>query len=539
MKQKISALLCTALAAGIAVTAASGLTAFAEEKVLRYAMAGEPETIDPGQNDYLMSSLVLANLYTGLMRVDETGEIAPGCAESYELSEDGLEYTFHLREGLKWSDGSDLTAADFEYAWKRALDPEFASPGSWYLFYVKNGEAYNEGEVGADEVGVEAVDDLTLKVTVEYPAPYFLDLTTVSVYYPVKKDVVEGTDGWTKSAETYVSNGPFKMSQINPQADYVLEKNPNYFDADSVNLDKMDIIFIDTPEAALTAYNAGEIDILESNLIGSEAQVQYADSDELITKTSIGCCYYDINCEKEYLSDPNVRKALSMALPRQIICENIVASHPDPAEGFVTPGISYGDSEEEYRDVVGPLVVENVEEAQKLLADAGYPGGEGFPTITLITQNDQEKKDVAQVMQAMWNQNLGINVEIVTYESKVYWDEQEMGNFDVCYDGWTGDYADPSTMLECFTIDRNSYQSRWVNDKAQQYDDLLMEARAETDNQRRAELFQEAETILFDEMPIIPVYYRNSQVLVKPYVKNVVKTGLAETILTTVDIVNE
>ena len=167
MKKRMSAILCTALAAGMALAAGTGMTAFAEEKVLRYAMAGEPETIDPGQNDYLMSSLVLANLYTGLMRVDETGELAPGCAESYDLSEDGLEYTFHLREGLKWSDGSDLTAADFEYAWKRALDPEFASPGSWYLFYVKNGEAYNEGEVTADEVGVEAVDDLTLKVTVE------------------------------------------------------------------------------------------------------------------------------------------------------------------------------------------------------------------------------------------------------------------------------------------------------------------------------------------------------------------------------------
>ncbi len=501
-----------------------------DEKIITYVMQGEPETLDPNMNNYSTSSTVLQNLFTGLMQIDVDGSLVNGCAESYEISEDGLTYTFTLRDDLKWSDGQPLTASDFEYAWKRGLNPETASPGAAYLYYLKNGEAYNDGTASADDVGVEAVDDTTLVVTLENPTSYFLDLTAVSMYFPTRQDVVEAEETWTKSADTYVCNGPFRLKEINPQASYVLEKNPEYFDADSVKLDGVEIVFIESQEAALSAYNAGEVDVLDNAVIGTQAQSQYSDSEELISYDLIGTSYYDFNCSKEYLSDPNVRTALSIALDRDIINQSMVASKPESAYAFVPHGIPYEGSDEDYRNTVGDLFEEDVELAQSLMAEAGYPDGEGFPTLTLITQNDQEKKDVAQAMQAMWKENLGVNVEIVTYESKVYWDEQEAGNFDICFDGWTGDYPDPSTNLECFTLSKNETQCRWLNDKAEEYDALIREARANTDNSVRMELFEQAERILIEEMPIIPLNYKNSQLLVKSSCKDVIKTYIGHTL---------
>ena len=512
-------------------SASAGTDSSADGKVLKYVMSKEPETLDPNMNNYSTSSSVLQNLFTGLMQVGADGKLINGCAEKYEVSDDGLTYTFTLRDGLKWSDGSDLTAGDFEYAWKRALNPETASPGVAYLYYVKNGQAYNEGNATVDDVGVKAVDDKTLEVTLENPTAYFPDLTAVTVYFPTKKDVVENSTPWTKSADTYVCNGAFRIKEINPQESYILEKNPEYYDADNVKLDGVDIIFIESAEAALSAYNAGEVDVLDNAVLGTQARSQYDGSDELQSYDLIGTRYYDFNCSKDYLSDARVRKALSMALNREVITQTIEASKPEPAYAFVPHGINYEGSDKDFRDTVGNLFEENVDEAKSLMAEAGYPDGEGFPTLTLITQNDQEQKDMAQAMQAMWKDNLGVNAEITTYESKVYWDEQRNGNFDICYDGWVGDYPDASTNLECFTLTKNDYQCRWLNDDARKYNDMLMEARSLADNTKRMELFTDAEKLLIDEMPIIPLNYRNAQLLVKPNCKNVLKTYIGHTLL--------
>lgn len=505
-------------------------------KTLTYAMSEEPETLDPSMNNYMNSSIVLQNLFTGLYQIGEDGSLVNGCADNYTVSEDGLEYTFTLRDGLKWSDGSDLTAKDFEYSWKRALSPDAASPGAWYLFYLKNGEKYNSGEAGAEDVGVTAVDDKTLKVTLENPTSYFLDLTAVSVYFPVKQEVVEGNGGWTKTGDTYICNGAFKVKEINPQASYILEKNPNYVDADKTKLDNVSIVFIGSAEAALSSFNAGEVDVIDNALIGTQAQTQYGGSDELKMFDLIGTNYYDFNCSQEYLSDPGVRKALAMALDRDTINQALVASKPQSAYAFVPHGIKYEGSEDDYRTVVGDLFKEDVNEAKQLLADAGYPDGAGLPTLKLITQNDQEKKDIVQAMQAMWKENLGVNTEIVTFESKVYWDEQRAGNFDICYDGWTGDYPDPSTNLECFLASRNETQCRWTGEKADRYDSIMKECRSLTDNAKRMELFTEAEQILMDEMPIMPIYFRNSQLLVNKRCANVIKSYIGHTIFKYADV---
>ncbi|MFR1832858.1 MAG: ABC transporter substrate-binding protein [Lachnospiraceae bacterium] len=498
----------------------AGDAAKPEGNVLRYVMSGEPETLDPNMNNYASSSNVLLNLFTGLYQYSADGSgVEPACAESYTVSDDGLTYTFKLKEGLKWSDGSPLTAADFEYSWKRELKQETASTAAWQLYYIKNGEAYNNGQCEADEVGVKAIDDITLEVVLNNPTPYFVNLTAANNFAPVKKEAVEGAEVWTKSAETYVCNGPFMMAEIKPQEGYTLVKNPNYVFADTVALDGVEMIFIEQAEAALSAYNAGDVDAMSGGSIETQAMTQYDGSEELHSYDLIGTSYYDFNCEKEYMTK-EVRKALSMAITRDTINQVAVPSKPKSAYAFVPYGIPYADETDDFRTKVGNnLVTEDVEAAKQLLADAGYPNGEGLPTLQLIITNTKENKDKAQILQALWKENLGVNVEIVTFESKVYWDEHAAGNFDIAFDGWTGDYPDPNTNLSIFNKSRMEKECRWRSEEALRYNDLLEEAATLADNNKRMELFVEMEQILMDEMPVMPVYFRNTMALVKPYVK--------------------
>lgn len=512
-------------AAGDTTAAADGAqpagdAAKPEGNVLRYVMSGEPETLDPNMNNYASSSNVLLNLFTGLYQYSADGSgVEPACAESYTVSDDGLTYTFKLKEGLKWSDGSPLTAADFEYSWKRELKQETASTAAWQLYYIKNGEAYNNGQCEADEVGVKAIDDTTLEVVLNNPTPYFVNLTAANNFAPVKKEAVEGAEVWTKSAETYVCNGPFMMGEIKPQEGYTLVKNPNYVFADTVALDGVEMIFIEQAEAALSAYNAGDVDAMSGGSIETQAMTQYDGSEELHSYDLIGTSYYDFNCEKEYMTK-EVRKALSMAITRDTINQVAVPSKPKSAYAFVPYGIPYADETDDFRTKVGNnLVTEDVEAAKQLLADAGYPNGEGLPTLQLIITNTKENKDKAQILQALWKENLGVNVDIVTFESKVYWDEHAAGNFDIAFDGWTGDYPDPNTNLSIFNKSRMEKECRWRSEEALRYNDLLEEAATLADNNKRMELFVEMEQILMDEMPVMPIYFRNTMALVKPYVK--------------------
>ena len=510
----------TAAGTEAAGSEAAGEAQKAEGNVLRYVMNSEPETLDPNMNNYASSSNVLLNLFTGLYQysADGTG-VEPACAESYTVSEDGLTYTFKLREGLKWSDGSPLTAADFEYSWKRELKQDTASAAAWQLYYIKNGEAYNNGQCEADEVGVKAIDDTTLEVVLNNPTPYFVNLTAANNFAPVKKEAVEGAEVWTKSADTYVCNGPFMMAEIRPQEGYSLVKNPNYVFADTVTLDGVEMIFIEQAEAALSAYNAGDVDAMSSGSIETQAMTQYDGSEELHSYDLIGTSYYDFNCEKEYMTK-EVRKALSMSINRDTINQVAVSSKPKSAYAFVPFGIPYAEESEDFRTKVGNnLITEDVEAAKQLLADAGYPNGEGLPVLQLIITNTKENKDKAQILQALWKENLGVSVDIVTFESKVYWDEHAAGNFDIAFDGWTGDYLDPNTNLSIFNKSRMEKECRWRSEEALRYNDLLEEAATLADNNARMELFVEMEQILMDEMPVMPLYFRNTMALVKPHVK--------------------
>ena len=522
-KQLISVLLASALAASVL-----SVPTFAEEgKTLKFAMANECETLDPGLSGYLQSSSVLMNLFMGLYQTGADGvTLENGCAESYDLSDDGLTYTFHLYDDLVWSDGTPLTAADFEYSWKRVLNPETASNCSNNFFIIKNAEAYAMGEGSADEVGITAVDDTTLEVVLENPTGYFLNVLAETCYSPVQQAAVEGSETWSQKAETFVCNGAFKVDQINPESSYVLSKNENYKYADQVALDGVEIVFISDGSAALTALKNGEIDVTSN--ISVQAQSEFADSEQLMKFDTIGTCYYDFNCE--HLTDVRVRKALSMALDRETITQNLIASKPKAAAGIVPDGISYYGSEDDYRTVVGSLITYDPEGAKALLEEAVADGFDANATYTIMIKNDDELKTIAQAMQAMWKAALGLNFEIVTYESGVYWDEHSNGNFDVAYDGWTGDYDDPNTMLLCFIQSECATQNRWSGELAEKYDTLIDECAAMTDQESRFEKFVEAEKILLDESPIMPLYYRQSQLLVGENVEYIINDTLSHTL---------
>ncbi|MEK3745510.1 peptide ABC transporter substrate-binding protein [Brevibacillus sp. FSL K6-0770] len=504
---------------------AEGEKPAAEQKII-YALSKEPEEMDPTLNVYARSSIVLQNLFRGLYKIDESGKKpVPSLAEGYELDATGTKYTFKIDKNAKWSDGKPVTAQDFEYSWKRVLNPDVASGAAFYLYYIKNGKAYNEKQAKAEDVGVKAVDESTLEVTLENPTPYFLELLCVTAYYPVRQDVVE-KEGWTKSPETYLTTGPFMLTELRPKEKYVLKKNPNYLEADKVKLDTLEIVFIESTEAELAAYTNGEIHV--SDNISPEGMKQYQSTSDFFSVPRIGMQYFDFNASKKPFDDAKVRKAFSISINRDQIIKNIVQSVEKPAFGMVPYGIPDGvQKDKEYRDVVGNVFSENVDEAKKLLAEAGYPNGQGIPEITMIVMASQSDKDIAQALQSMWKQNLGVDVNIQTFESKVYWDEIENGNFHIASDGWTGDYPDPMTNLDIFEGVNTADDLRW---NSAEYDRLLEENRKISDQAKRMENFAKAEKILADEMPLMPIRFFEDQFLAKPNVKGVLKNYIGHTI---------
>ncbi len=508
----------------VATLAVAALGAAPAQKIV-YALAGEAQTLDPTLNQYARASIVLQNLFRGLYRMDENDKPVPAMAASVALDSTKTVYTFKIADGAKWSDGKALTAQDFEYSWKRVLDPKTASQAAFYLYYLKNGKPANEGKVPVDQVGVQAVDAKTLKVTLENPTPYFLDLLCVTAYFPVRKDVVEAAEPWTKSAKTYICNGPFYMAEIKPKEKYVLKKNPNYIGASKVKLDTLEMVFIDAAEAQLAAYANNEIQIFDDPSI--EAVKKYQNTKEFQVFPRIGTMYYDINTSKKPFDDPRVRRAFALSINREQVIKNILQTNEKAAFAFVPYGIPHGvQTTKAFRDVVGNQFKEDVAEAKKLLAAAGFPDGKNFPQSTIICSASQLAKDIVQALQAMWKTNLGVTVDIVTFESKVYWDEVHQGNFNIAADGWTGDYPDPMTNLEIFESSQNVQNNRWSN---AEYDALIKANLKSSDQKVRMDNFAKAEKILCTDMPVIPMYYYQKTILCKPNVKGVHKNYIGHT----------
>ena len=519
MKKMLALILALVLVCSFASIAA------AEEakNVIKYSIADDPQQMDPTLNSYSRSSFVLQNLFAGLYKLGPDGEnYIPSCAEGYEVSEDGLTYTFTLKDGLKWSDGSALTAYDFEYSWKRVMDPEVASGAASDMWVIKNGQEYNEGACTADEVGVKALDEKTLEVTTSYYAPWFPALTATTVYFPVKQEVVEAEgDPWTKNVATYVSNGPFMLQEYSSLDKIVMAKNPNYYGAADVQADEVIYYIIADSASVLVSYNNGDLNVADD--LDANAREQYGSTDEYAIRNRIGIQYWDFNCKLPEFSDPTVRKAFAYAIDRQTILNAAMLNAESPEFGFIPSSQPSLTTDGSYRSVAGPMFEENVELAQQLLAEAGYPGGEGFPVVNIVCQNTDEQRTMAQVVGELWKMNLGIEYTITNYESSTYWGELDNGNFSVARNGFTCDYVDPSANLRIWVTGSNCYENGWDDPV---YDEMFAQASTILDPAEREAALIEIEKYICDQMPGMPVYTMVDDYLVKPEITGIVKNAI-------------
>ncbi|SFC55205.1 peptide ABC transporter substrate-binding protein [Clostridium uliginosum] len=525
-----------ALTLGMSVLVGCGGSAnktTAKAQVLTYNLNADPKTLDPALNASVDGAIVVSNTFEGLCKLDEKDKAIAGVAEKWDVSKDGTVYTFHLRDS-KWSNGDTVKAGDFEYAWKRVLNPTTAAEYAYQMSYLKNANEYNQGKVvketgvkaTADDVGVKAIDDKTLEVTLAEPCSYFLELTAFPCYFPVNKALVENNSEWALKAETYISNGPFKMTDYKIKDQIVLEKNENYYGKDNVKLDKVNMKLVTEETSAWASYKTGDFDMVDV-VPNSETQTALKDGTATAFK-ALGTYFYVLNLDKDkvsaidpeaakVLSDSRVRKALNLAVDRPSIVENITKGGQIPAHSFVAEGIPGPDGKDfAQKEYFSPKA--NIEEAKKLLAEAGYPDGKGFPTLIATYNPESGNGDIAQALQDMWKNNLGITVELQSQEWKVFQKTRTDGKYEIGRHAWLGDYVDPMTFLEMWQSTSGLNVAKY---KSPEYDKLLQGAKVEQDATKRIDLMHKAEDVLMEDMPIVPLYYYVSVKGVKSYVKDV------------------
>ena len=512
-------------------TSSSSSSSEAGGKELVFNLGADPKTIDPALNQAVDGGTLIENMFEGLYKLDENEKAVPGIAESYDLSADGTEYTFHLRSDAKWSNGDPVKASDFEYAWKRVLDPNTAAEYAYQMMYLKGAQAYNEGKATADEVGVKAVDDTTLKVTLTSPCAYFLDLTSFPCYFPVNQSVVEAhPSDWTENPETYVSNGAYKLTSYKIKDGCTLEKNDAYYAKDDVKMEKVDVKFVTQDTSAWANLKNGTFDA--SDLIPT-SEVQNGVKDGCVTiYPEFGNYYYTINVSEvakeidpnaaQVLSDVRVRKALNLAIDRQSIVDNITKGEQIPATAFIPNGLTNEKGEDfnnkEYFPAKG-----DVDQAKQLLAEAGYPDGQGFPSIVLLINPEGAHSAIGQAIQDMWKTNLGIDIQIQSQEWKVFQKTRTTHKFEIARNGWVGDYLDPMTFLDLLQTKSGLNDGVYSSEK---FDSLVDQAKAETDATKRWDLLRQAQDQLMEDMPVIPVYYSTRPAGVNKNVKGLRRSKL-------------
>lgn len=491
----------------------------------------EPKTWDPQLNTSGPGGLVIINLYDGLVRDTKEG-IKMATAESYEVSANAegvadTVYTFKLRDDAKWSDGQSVTANDFEYAWKRACSPEMASPYAFLITdYIKGAYEYFSGTGSRDDVGVKALDEHTLQVELIQPTAYFLNLVSFFTYMPCREDMASTGEGWEKDPAKCITNGAFYLEEYKIGSHVLLKKNENFWNKDNVKLAGVKGLFITDATTSLQGYEAGEINIT-STLPGEEIPRLLAEDPNFASEPALGTTYIEFNMDAEIVNDVNVRKALSLAIDRKLICDQVLRNGAVPAAAFVAPPFKLSTGEslramDEFGNVMTEYEINpngaEVEKAREYLAAAGYPNGEGFPTLELLYYESGSNSQIAEAVQQMWKENLGITVNLKVEEYAVFANTRSSGNYTLDITGWSADYNDPVTMLSLFSA-TGMNDSRWrykeyagvpddttLNPENKPYDDAIIMA-SKTMGTKRDGYLKEAEDVLMNNMVICPLYY--------------------------------
>ncbi len=492
---------------------------------LRVNINTEPPSLHPGLAKDSTSGTVLRQTFEGLTRIEADGKPHEAAAEKIEVSDDQTVYTFTLRDA-QWSNGDPVTAKDFEYAWKWALDPNNQSEYAYQLYYIKGGQAANSGEGSLDDVGIKVVDDKTLEVTLENPTPFFLELTAFYTYLPINSKIAEANKDWANDAgENYTSNGPFVMKEWSHSDKIVLEKNEKYWDADTVKLTSIEMVMINDPNTELSMLDNGELDWAGSptGTLPTDAMQALKDEGRLTTQSIAGIYNYKFNTTVEPFNNVNIRKAFAHAINRQEIIDNVAQGEQLPAMAIVPPSM-FPESEKGY------FPDNDVEKAkeylQKGLEEMGLKDVSELPPISLSYNTSEGHQKIAQAIQDMWKTNLGVEVTLENSEWAVFIDKMHSLDYQVGRMGWLGDFNDAINFLEMYRdADGGNNDTGW---ESKEFQDLLAKSATEGDPEARQQILKDAEKVLMDDMPVMPIYFYTQNWVKVDNLKDVVVTGLGE-----------
>lgn len=509
-------------------------------------IASEPQTIDPALNSAVDGAIMINHMFEGLMRWVDSGaetvgsdgtctnaELSYGQAESYDKvsNEDGtVTYTFHLRDGIKWSDGQDVTAQDFVFSWQRLVNPETAADYSYMIDCVVNANTIMNGEMDPSELGVSAPDDKTFVVTITSDLPYFTEICAFPATFPVREDIVSDSQ-WTYSPDTYISNGAYKMTSRVTNSEIVMEKNENYYGVDTLGPDKITFKLMDDANAMLSGFNSGELDFIES--MPTDEVAGLLASGDLKIVDYIGTYYVCYQTQKAPFDDPRVRQAFTLAVDRTYIVEQITQTGQVEAGGYVPAGVydAAGATGDDFRTVGGDYYAPtdadyeaNCEKARELLAEAGYPNGEGFPVVTYLYNTDDSHKAVAEALQNMWQTQLGVTVQLDNQEWATFLQTRKDGDYSIARNGWIADYNDPMSFLDMWLTGGGNNDAQYSNPD---YDALIQQAKAATDPAERMELMHQAENILVGQDWVVnPLYFYTQKYMLADGIQGMYYTPL-------------
>ncbi|MFU8779390.1 MAG: peptide ABC transporter substrate-binding protein [Kiritimatiellia bacterium] len=484
--------------------------------ILHFGNASEPRELDPQVTTGVTEQNILSAVFEGLV-TEEPGtlKIVPATAERWDVLDDGARYRFHIRPNARWSNGEPLLAEHFKYAFQRILSPEFGAPYAYMLYCIKGAEDFHRQLAqDFDDVGIAILDANILEITLHTPIPHFLTKLTHMAWFPVHPPTIEQHGGmtaigtsWTRPA-TFVGNGPFALSQWYPNRHIKVVRNPHYWDRDKVKLNA--IVFYPIGDHAIEerAFRAGQLHITGTVPVERIAYYQRNHPEILSLEPYLGTYYYLLNTKRPPLDNPHIRRALALTIDREQITRVITRAGETPAFHFTPPATG---------DYTTTAKLEGTpDEARQLLADAGFPGGQGFPVLTILYNTADTHARIAEAIQQMWRQQLGIRVELNNMDWKVYLDATQSGQYDIARAGWIGDYLDPETFLNLWVTDGGNNRTGWSHPE---YDRLIRTAATTIDPMQRLTAFQQAEDILMQKLPVIPIYFYRSKSLIHPSVR--------------------
>lgn len=476
----------------------------------------EPRTIDPTMNSTMDAGIYIVHIFEGLTIKDKNMMVVGGAAESWERSDNNMSYTFKIRSNAKWSDGKPVTAHDFVYAWRRMVDPMTAALYASHLDVLKNAVEIGKGLKPVEELGVKAIDDNTLLVEFNSPITYFEDMAIHTAYTPLREDIVENNnDKWTLDAKTYIGNGAFKLTKWEHNSKIIVEKNTNYWDIENIVPNTITFELIEDPNTAMAGIKTDKLYFYND--------VPPNERDTLIKEnlaraiSDTGLYYYSFNVKKTPYDNAKLRRALSLAIDRDYIVNTVLKGGQIPAGAIVPVDIYEGTNDfrkiaPDYFSIKKEDYQKNIEEAKILLAEAGYPEGKGLPVIEFKT-NPGSHVIVAESIQSMWKENIGVNMTIAVEEWSVFMQTRKDGNYELAREGWSGGYNHPIVFLRVLNSADALNNGKYSN---AEYDKALDLALRSDNGKERIQSLLKAEKIAMDDMAVIPIYYYTRTVMQNP-----------------------